>query len=320
MVKLTIKPQYEKESIITKIKKKTKIGKLKELYSKENNIKKEILKFFNNGKKLLDNDEIGNLKEIKVLYEVPYVENGDFQLDEKMIKSDRNDPKKGGFQIFCKTLTGKTITIGVDPDTTIKELKEKVNRLEDIPVGQQRMIFAGKLLCNIYTLREYNIQRESTIHLVLRMRGGGGGFSGPNVKSSPQKHEWSKVELPKWRNQTRGLNFGGICNKKECEAHKQEVFFKYGYGIFDYGSELKSIVCPICGSIIECESFWYNNCRIFFSGMFHEEGESSEQKGFTIGPFIVGDNPTCIGDTGKKVVYDKLIIDCKSNDVCLEKK
>jgi hypothetical protein len=76
-------------------------------------------------------------------------------------------------QLFLKTLTDQTMTISMEPTSTILELKKQILYQEGLPLLEQRLIFSGKQLQDHYRLMDYNVKHHSTLHLVLRLHGGG---------------------------------------------------------------------------------------------------------------------------------------------------
>jgi AraC-like DNA-binding protein len=108
---------------------------------------------------------------------------------KKVVKPAPQTAPSVPMQIYVKTLTGKTITLDVTTESTIQEVKSFIKAKEGIPEDQQRLAFQGKILSDSSRLSENQIQKEATIHLILRLRGGEAESESEDESSESEEEE-----------------------------------------------------------------------------------------------------------------------------------
>ncbi|EFX82978.1 hypothetical protein DAPPUDRAFT_48507, partial [Daphnia pulex] len=123
--------------------------------------------------------------------------------------------------IFIKTLTGKIIQYFISPSAKVEDWKDMIRSKEGIPVDQQRLIYAGQQLEDGRTLEDYWIGNESTIHIVLRMRGGTSLDLPPSLLDEPFHYNFTKIS-------DRGVKFcrGGLIYIRPCGWQRYAIKVK----------------------------------------------------------------------------------------------
>jgi hypothetical protein len=223
--------------------------------------------------------------------------------------------KLGGYDrtIFVKSITGLNYTLKLSSDDTIEHLKQKAFEKTQMPIDQQRLIFAGGLLKNELTLADYKIGDESMIHMVLNLRGGG-YFADVTTEMKTAKlgsdgDEWCRV--------APGINVHGECHNPKCSVFMEEVIKPQIGNTYDIADECN---CPICDEPFTPSTCGFYKCDWKYDGVTATGNKLSS-------PWQHVDDDYKYFDKRAKIDYKYLVISVKRNSeypgddccICLEK-
>ncbi|CAM9337802.1 unnamed protein product [Ectocarpus sp. 6 AP-2014] len=220
-------------------------------------------------------------------------------------------PSLGKDVIFVKTLTGKTLELVVGSYNTIADMKQMIQDKESIPPDQQRLVFDGKQLEDGLPFSYYNIEGNSTLHLILRLRGG--GFAAPPVavgakfadvsdSSGLTEHAFSD-HAPRWRVAEPGLCLEGRCTNHHCDAHGGMVILNHGFRDFDLirpGRDPKR--CPMCNREVVPSTCAFTDCTWRYKG--RKAGETN----VLVGMWKEAGDSYHRFEEGGEVQWDRLLI------------
>ncbi len=169
-------------------------------------------------------------------------------------------------RLFVEHPSGKVSTFEVSSTDTIKSLRYRIYASEYIDPLVQRILLEKKQLEDHRTLSDYNIQKDTTVKLAIRLRGGGTpSLTFVNMRLT-EELEFSD-SAPQWRTVRPGMNLKGICKNTICAANGQVVWVPKDFGIFNMLKECRTAACPACqGPIDDVKNFGIYKCTYSVNG------------------------------------------------------
>lgn len=175
-------------------------------------------------------------------------------------------------QVFVKGLTGRTYTIDLERNDTIRDLKEKYGN-KSFKGGDMRLIFAGKELQDDDVASDI-LRNESYVYGVVRLRGG--GTSLPDIREmNTSEVSMATPETPPWECIEHGFNLHAICKNKNCRVFKKsfsELKIHKRFGDFDMVKINKKTHCPQCDEPVKIVGMGFFDCYYGFAGKVSETG------------------------------------------------
>ena len=205
--------------------------------------------------------------------------------------------------ISIKTLTGQTFTLHVKPFDTIRTVKARIQDCEGFPTDHQRLIWNGRSLENNRTLSDYNIGEGSTVHLVLRLRGGGSGpvsFADVADSGSLRISQFSDT-APAYREARYGLCLEGRCTNSRCPAFGKMGILNNGFQDYDLAHGATK-PCSQCRQDVVPTTCAFNNC------MWRFEGRKAGEENAVAGPWKEVGNEYHRFDEGDGVEWERLFL------------
>ncbi|ODM90813.1 Ubiquitin-60S ribosomal protein L40 [Orchesella cincta] len=213
-------------------------------------------------------------------------------------------------QIFVKNLAGKIMAFQVLDNVSIADFKYLVFQNLDVSVDQQKLMWSGKLLEDEKTLRDYKILNESTLQLVLRLKG---GLQSIDLETN----QIGGVALPaiyEWEGYKEGINPIGECLNESCptqECNKGETIYRAGYSQLRLNRSSSKFPCAACGDHFTPTNFIVSCGRALFR---FKKLNCSETKSVVLESLEEYENYTIFDPAGNTVEYDMIEIHTVKKD------